>query len=98
MNDFHLAVTGNTGTCRNQLADDDVFLETNERIGLALDSCIGEDSGGFLEGSCREEGIGGQSGLSGAEEEVFAGCESLSARNTTISTVSPGSQLESPGS
>ena len=36
MNDFQLAVTGHACTGRNQLADDDVFLQTEEWIFLAL--------------------------------------------------------------
>ena len=51
LNDFHFAVAAHAGTGRNQLADDDVFLEAEKRIDLALDGCIGKDAGRFLEGS-----------------------------------------------
>ena len=46
-----------TGTCGDQLTNDDVFLETQQRIYLALDSGIGENTSGLLEGSGGKEGI-----------------------------------------
>ena len=100
MDDIQLAVTGHACTSRNKFADDDIFLEAEERIFLAFDRCFGEDTGGFLEGSGGEEGVGRKSCLGGTEEQVFADGSFFAfiARNATISTVSPGSQPEPPGS
>lgn len=72
MNDFQLAVTGHACTGRNQLADDDVFLQTEEWIFLALDSGFGKNAGRFLEGCGGEEGVGSKSCLCRAEEQVDA--------------------------
>ena len=46
------------GSCRNQLTDDDVFLQTDQMVDLALDRGIGQHLGRLLEGSRRQEGIG----------------------------------------
>ena len=72
MDDIQLAVAGHAGTGWNKFTDDDIFLEAEERIFLAFDRCFGEDTGGFLEGSGREEGVGRKSCLGGAKEQVFA--------------------------
>ena len=71
MDDIQLAVAGHAGTSRNKFADDDIFLEAEERIFLAFDRCFGEDTGGFLEGSGGEEGVGRKSCLGGTKEQVF---------------------------
>ena len=62
MDDIQLAVAGHAGTSRNKFADDDIFLEAEERIFLAFDRCFGEDTGGFLEGSRGDEGRSRQGG------------------------------------
>lgn len=106
MNDFQLAVTGHACTGRNQLADDDVFLQTEEWIFLALDSGFGKNAGRFLEGCGGEEGVGSKSCLCRAEEQVDAlgrffpssSRRPFMPRYATMSTTSPGSQPESPGS
>ena len=71
VNHFELAVAGHAGAGGDEFADDDVFLEAQERIFLAFDSGFGKYSGGFLEGCGGEEGVGGQGCLGGAEEQVF---------------------------
>ena len=53
----------------DKLTGDDVLFKAVERIGLVLDGRIGEDTGGFLEGSGREEGFGLESGLGDAKDE-----------------------------
>ena len=106
MDDIQLAVTGHAGTSRDEFADDDIFLEAEERIFLAFDRCFGEDTGGFLEGSGGEEGVGRKSCLGVPRSRFSPTALSLPsssrrwfiARNATISTVSPGSQPEPPGS
>ena len=69
MDDIQLAVAGHAGTGRDEFADDDIFLEAEERIFLAFDRCFGEDTGGFLEGSGREEGVRRKSCLGGTENK-----------------------------
>ena len=46
-----------TGTCGDELTDDDVLLQTGQRIDLALDGGLGQHAGGLLEGGGRQEGI-----------------------------------------
>ena len=53
----------------DKLTGDDVLLKAVERIGLVLDGRIGEDTGGFLEGSRGEEGFGLEGGLGDAKDE-----------------------------
>ena len=43
-------VTLHTGTCRNQLTNDNVFLQTDQMVNLAVDSRLGQNLGGLLEG------------------------------------------------
>ena len=47
--DFHVAITVHTGTGRDDLANDDVLLETDEVIFLAIDCGLGEHAGSLLE-------------------------------------------------
>src|SRR3546814_1565129 len=54
---------GRAGAGRDQLADDDVLLQTEEPIALGLDGRLGEHSRGLLEGGRREPRVGGQRGL-----------------------------------
>ena len=70
--DLDLAVTAHTRTSRDEFTDDDVFFEAQERVDLAFDSGIGQDTGRFLEGCSRQEGIRCQCGLSDTEEHRFA--------------------------
>ena len=44
-----VAVFLQTGACRNQLTDQDVLLQAGQRVNLALDGCIGQDTGGLLD-------------------------------------------------
>ena len=57
-----------TGTCRNQLTNQYVLLQTGQRVNLALDCSIGQDTGGLLEGCSRQEGIGSQCSLGDTHE------------------------------
>src|SRR5690606_23921662 len=49
---------GSTGSRRNQATDDDVLFQAAQRIDLAGDSRLGENAGGFLEGSRGDERAG----------------------------------------
>src|SRR6478735_4222539 len=45
-----VAVPLETGARRDQLADDDVLLQTTQRVRPSVDCRVGEDAGGLLEG------------------------------------------------
>ena len=47
--DPDVAVPGETGAGRDQLADDHVLLQTHQRVGLAVDRRVGQHPGGLLE-------------------------------------------------
>ena len=49
---FNLRQTGSGG---DQLTDDDVLLQTGQRVNLALDGGFGQNAGGFLEGCSGQE-------------------------------------------
>jgi hypothetical protein len=53
---------------RDQFADDDVFLEAEQRIVLALDRGVGEDARRLLKGRRREERLGRKRRLGDAEQ------------------------------
>ena len=47
--DLHIAVALHAGAGGDQLTDDDVLLQADEVVHLALDGGVGEDAGGLLE-------------------------------------------------
>src|SRR5690606_29787186 len=57
------------GTGGNQLADDDVFLQAQERVDLALDRGLGQHPGRLLERRGRQEAFGGQRRLGDTEKD-----------------------------
>ena len=50
-----------TSTGGDELTDDDVLLQAGQRVDLALDGGLGQDTGGLLEGRSGQEGVGSQS-------------------------------------
>ena len=60
-----------TGTCGDELTDDDVLLQTGQRIDLALDGGLGQHAGGLLEGGGRQEGLVCQSSLGDAQQHLL---------------------------
>ena len=66
--DFDVGIALHTGAAREQLTDDDVLLEAEQRVGLALDGRVGEDTGRLLEGGGGQEGVGGERSLGDTEE------------------------------
>ena len=46
------AIAFHTGTCGNQLTDDDIFLQTAQVVNLTADLSFGANLGGFLDGGC----------------------------------------------
>ena len=65
---FNLRQTGSGG---DQLTDDDVLLQTGQRIDLALDGGLGQHAGGLLEGCSGQEGVVGQSSLGDAQQHLL---------------------------
>ncbi len=65
------AVVLEPGRCRDQLADDHVLLQPDQAVALALEGRVGEDLGRLLEGSGREERLGGERGLGDAENPLL---------------------------
>ena len=63
---MNVVVARHTRACGDQLTDQDVLLKAKEIVDLALDRCLGQNLGGFLEGSGGEEGFGLQRCLGGA--------------------------------
>src|SRR5919108_793724 len=66
--DPDVAVAGQTRTGRDELTDDDVLLEADERVGLGVDRRVREDSRRLLEGRRRQPGLRGQRGLGDPHE------------------------------
>src|SRR5690606_16971306 len=62
------AVHDRTGPGRDQAADDDVLLQTDQIVGLAVHGRLREDAGRLLEGGRGDEGAGVQAGLGDALE------------------------------
>src|SRR5690606_41358282 len=62
-------VLRHTGTGRDELTDDDVLLETEQRVALTVNGVLGEHPGGLLEGGRGEPRFCGQRRLRDAEED-----------------------------
>ena len=50
--ELYRTVTLHTGTSRNQLTNDYVLLQTDQMVNLTIDSRLGQNLGGLLEGCC----------------------------------------------
>src|SRR5215472_1423050 len=72
--DFHAVVGGKPGPGRNEPAHNDVFLEPDEPVDLAVDRRLGEHSGGLLERRGRDEAFGRQRGLGDPEQQRLRDC------------------------
>src|SRR5213592_3333379 len=66
---LHSAVLRHPGARRNQAAHDDVLLQADQAVDLAVDRGLGQDLGGLLEGGGRDEALGREARLGDAEEE-----------------------------
>ncbi len=55
---FHIPVALHARARRDQLADQHIFLEPDQRVDLSLDGGLGQHLGRLLEGCRGEEGIG----------------------------------------
>src|SRR6266545_6351164 len=63
-----VAVPRNAGTCRDELADDHVLLEPDERVTARRDRGVGEHPGRLLERCRRQPRLGGQRRLGDAHD------------------------------
>ena len=45
----YIAVTFHTGTCWNQLTDNNILFQTDQMVNLSIDCCLCQNLGGFLE-------------------------------------------------
>ena len=68
---MHVAVTLHAGSRRNQLTDDNVLLQADQRIHLTLDGSFRQNLGGLLEGCRRQEGIGGKRSLRNSQKDLL---------------------------
>ena len=55
MFDFNISVTFHTGSGRNKLTDNNIFLKSEQMIHLALNSRLGKNLGCLLERCCGKE-------------------------------------------
>ena len=99
--------TGHAGAGRDQLADDDVLLQAQQRVGLGVDGRVGEHPGRLLERGRRQPRLGGERGLGDAHEHRRGRTRACRAppprrgsspRTVGRSTSSPGSSSVSPDS
>ena len=61
-------------TCGDEFPDDDVLFETDERIALGADGCLGEHAAGLLEGRRRKEAVRCERGFGDAEQHALCRC------------------------
>ena len=71
--DLDFGIARHAGTGRNELADDDILFQTDQRIRLALDSGVGEHACGLLEGSRGQEAVGSERRLGDTEQKLGKG-------------------------
>ena len=72
-----------TGTCGDQLTNDDVLLQAGQRVDLALDGSFGQHAGGLLEGCSGQEGVVCQSSLGDAQQHLLV-LDQLQALFTSV--------------
>src|SRR5262249_4818324 len=66
---LHAVVLSDAGAGRDEPAHDDVLLQADQAVHLAIDGGFREDLGGLLERGRRDEALGGEAGLGDAEEQ-----------------------------
>src|SRR5437764_1130009 len=71
--DPDVAVLADAGTSRDELADDHVLLEADQRVAARVDRRVGQYPGGLLEGRRRQPRLGGQRRLGDTHEHRTAG-------------------------
>ena len=55
--DFYIAVPFHSGSCRDQFSEDNVFLQSNQRIDLSFDGRVGKNFCRLLERCCGQERV-----------------------------------------
>ena len=96
MGNLNIVIQLHARTCRNELADDNVFLEAEQRIDLALDGGIGQNARRLLEGSSGQEAVGRQRRLCDTEQDWGDGRFGetlLAGGDTRLHRLVGGSQL-----
>src|SRR6185312_12891858 len=79
------------GTGRDELADDDVLLQAQERVRLGVDGRVGQHPGGLLEGGRRQPRLGGQRRLGDAHQDGAAsGRGSALVHHRAVDLLEPG--------
>ena len=71
---FWFDIFNDTGTSWDQLTDDNVFFQTAEWVNLTFDCSFSQNTGCFLEGSSRHEGIGCQRSFGDTHKYCMIGC------------------------
>ena len=69
---LEVAVAGKAAAGGNELADDDVLLQADEVVDLALDGGIGQHLRGLLEGRGRQEALRGERRLRDAHKDMLS--------------------------
>src|SRR5690625_3005913 len=67
--ELDVVVPVDAGSRRNEMADDDVFLEADQLVDRASHGGVGQDARGLLEAGRADERLGRQAGLGDAQEE-----------------------------
>ena len=49
---FQIFVFPHSGTCRNDMSDDNIFLQPPQTVCISCNSCVGKNPGGFLKTGC----------------------------------------------
>ena len=71
---MNVAVALHTGTGRDRFTDDNVLFQAYQMVNLTLDSSVGQNLGGLLEGCCGQEGIGCQGCFGDTKQYLFSFC------------------------
>ena len=83
-NSREVSVTRHTGTCRDELTDDNVLFKTVQRVDLTLNCSVCKNTCGLLEGCSGEEGVCSKRSLGDTKKNsltlsrLFAFCNSRS--------------------
>jgi len=65
----NVPVIPETGSGRDQPTHDNVFLDLSQVINFAVQSCLGQNPGGFLEGGSGDKAVGAQGTLGNPQKE-----------------------------
>ena len=86
--ELDITVSLHAGSGRNQLADDNVLLRSDQRIDLSADRGIRQNPCRLLERSCRQERIRRKGRLCNTEDDALALCRCFAEINELITMTS----------